>query len=94
MKTSLNEVLIKRIGLKPKLIKIDNQDLVKMKQDPVSNFIEILKKIALVVSSKDPSPSKRDFKKYLIELYYNKIVINHKVPNNTLRHELTKVISL
>jgi len=81
-------------GLKPKLIKIDNQDLVKMKQDPVSNFIEILRKMSIIVSAKElETSSKRDFKKYLIELYYKRVITNPKVANTTLRQELNKVIS-
>jgi len=64
-----------------------------MKQDPVSNFIEILRKMSTIVSAKDfGSPSKRDFKKYLIELYYKRIITNPKVANNALRQELNKVI--
>jgi len=81
-------------GLKPKLIKIDNQDLVKMKQDPVSNFIEILRKMSIIVSTKDlGSPTKRDFKKYLIELFYKRVVANPKVPTNALRQELNKILT-
>lgn len=74
------------------MIKIDNQDLVKMKQDPVSNFIEILRKMSIIVSAKElGSPTKRDFKKYLIELFYKRVVANPKVPTNALRQELNKV---
>ena len=74
------------------MIKIDNQDLVKMKQDPVTNFIEILRKMSVIVSSKElGSPTKRDFKKYLIELFYKRVVTNTKVNNQALRQELNKV---
>lgn len=64
-----------------------------MKQDPVSNFIEVLRKLASIVSAKDThSSSKRDFKKYLIELFYKRMVTNPKVTTSALRHELNKVI--
>lgn len=81
-----------KIGSQSKLIKIDNQDLVQMKQDPVSNFIEFLRKISMIISAKDLGSSvKRDFQRYVIEIFYKRIIINPKVTNLILRQELNKV---
>jgi hypothetical protein len=78
--------------MKAKLIKIDNQNLVKMEQDPISNFIEMLRKITAISNSKDTATTlKRDLKKYYIELFNKRVVLNHKISSVVLKQELNKV---
>lgn len=64
-----------------------------MKQDPITNFVDILRKISLIISTKELS-GKRDFKKYLIELFDKRVISNPKVTANTLKIELNKVLDL
>ncbi len=78
--------------MKGKLIKIDNQNLVKMEQDPISNFLEMLRKIIAIANSKESvSNVKRDLKKYYIELFNKRVITNPKITSSSLKQELNKV---
>ena len=65
-----------------------------MKQDPISNFIELQRKIQIVVSKESSSRDKRDMKRYLIEIFNNRVLNNPKASTPSIKQELSKVIEI
>ena len=81
------------IEAKSKAIKIDPQNLAKLKNDPISNYTDVIKKISSIVFAEDNNrTSKRDFKKYLIELFFKRVIANPKMSPTMIKLEINKVI--
>lgn len=55
------------------LVRIDTHNLNKIGEDPVTRFLDIMKKISFVASSQ--TSFKNNFKKFLVDLFYNKVIM-------------------
>lgn len=56
------------------LVKIDSDVLNKIGEDPMSKFIDIIKKLSLISSTQ--ASLKKNFKKYIVDTFYNRIIIS------------------
>lgn len=56
------------------LVKIDSEVLNKIGEDPMSKFIDIIKKLSLISSTQ--ASLKKNFKKYIVDTFYNRIIIS------------------
>lgn len=56
------------------LVKIDSDILNKIGEDPVSKFIDVVKKLSLIASTQ--SSLKKNFKKYVVDSFYNRVFIS------------------
>lgn len=56
------------------LVKIDSDVISKIGEDPINKFIDIVKKLSLIASTQ--ATLKKNFKKYIVDTFYNKIFIS------------------
>jgi hypothetical protein len=56
------------------IVKIDSDILSKIGEDPMSKFIEIVRKLSLIASTQ--ASLKKNFKKYIVDTFYNRIMIS------------------
>jgi hypothetical protein len=62
------------------LVKIDSDVLNKIGEDPISKFIDIVKKLSLIASTQ--STMKKNFKKYVVDSFYNRVFISDDFKGN------------
>lgn len=76
--SSYNPVQIKGGGdqamRQTQLVKLDSEILNKIGQDPISKFIDVVKKLSLIASTQ--SSLKKNFKKYVVDSFYNRVFIS------------------
>ncbi|KRX04155.1 Protein kinase-like domain [Pseudocohnilembus persalinus] len=99
---SLNEEVLnltKRINQKPQenfikkpLIKIESENLNKIEEDPVTKFMQIIQKISFIAHGQ--TSHKNNFKKFLVDLFYNKVILNLDFHGNQLKEEIQKLLNL
>ena len=53
---------------------MDSDVLSKIGEDPISKFIDVVKKLSLIGSTQ--SAMKKNFKKYVVDSFYNRIFIS------------------
>lgn len=56
------------------LVKIDSEVLNKIGEDPMSKFIDVVKKLSLISSTQ--GSLKKNFKKYVVDTFYNRVMIS------------------
>ena len=56
------------------LVKMDSDVLNKIGEDPISKFIDVVKKLSLIGSTQ--SAMKKNFKKYVVDSFYNRVFIS------------------
>lgn len=56
------------------LVKIDSEVLNKIGEDPMSKFIDVVKKLSLISSTQ--ASLKKNFKKYIVDTFYNRVMIS------------------
>jgi hypothetical protein len=56
------------------IVKIDSEILNKIGEDPISKFIDVVKKLSLIASTQ--SSLKKNFKKYVVDSFYNRVIIS------------------
>ncbi len=56
------------------IVKIDSDVISKIGEDPINKFIDIVKKLSLIASTQ--TALKKNFKKYIVDTFYNKIFIS------------------
>ena len=71
-------------------LKFEYDQLQKASTDPISQFLEIIKKISIVANSN--IVEKNNYKKYVIDTFYSKVIISLNKNNNiNSKLELSKV---
>lgn len=60
------------------LVKIDSEVLNKIGEDPMNKFIDITRKLSLIASTQ--ASLKKNFKKYVVDTFYNRIIISDEFP--------------
>jgi hypothetical protein len=55
-------------------VKIDSEVLNKIGEDPMSKFIDVVKKLSLISSTQ--ASLKKNFKKYIVDTFYNRVMIS------------------
>lgn len=56
------------------IVKIDSDVISKIGEDPINKFIDIVKRLSLIASTQ--TSLKKNFKKYIVDTFYNKIFIS------------------
>lgn len=74
------------------LVKLDSDVLNKIGEDPISKFIDVVKKLSLIASTQ--SSLKKNFKKYVVDSFYNRVFISEDFKGNEVKSELQKLIHL
>lgn len=74
------------------LVKIDSDVLNKIGEDPMSKFIDVVKKLSLIASTQ--TSLKKNFKKYIVDTFYNRIMISDEFSLSEVKNELNKLINL
>ena len=74
------------------LVKLDSQTLNKIGEDPISKFIDVVKKLSLIASTQ--SSLKKNFKKYVVDSFYNRVFISEDFKGNEVKFQLQKLINL
>ncbi len=74
------------------IVKMDSDVLSKIGEDPISKFIDVVKKLSLIASTQ--STLKKNFKKYVADSFYNKVFISDDIKGNDVKIELQKLIHL
>lgn len=62
------------------LVKMDSDVLNKIGEDPISKFIDVVKKLSLICSTQ--SSLKKNFKKYVVDSFYNRVFISDDFKGN------------
>jgi len=57
--------------------------LSKIGEDPISKFIDVVKKLSLIASTQ--STLKKNFKKYVVDSFYNKVFISDDIKGNDVK---------
>lgn len=65
------------------LVKLDSDVLNKIGEDPISKFIDIVKKLSLIGSTQ--SSLKKNFKKYVVDSFYNRVFISDEFKGNEVK---------
>lgn len=55
-------------------MKLDSDILNKIGEDPINKFIDVVKKLSLIASTQ--SSLKKNFKKYVVDSFYNRVFIS------------------
>ena len=74
------------------LVKIDSDVLNKIGEDPMNKFIDIVRKLSLIASTQ--ASLKKNFKKYVVDTFYNRIIISDEFSVSEVKNELNKLINL
>jgi hypothetical protein len=74
------------------LVKVDTDILNKIGEDPISKFIEVVKKLSLISSTQ--ASLKKNFKKYIVDTFYNRVMISNEFSIPEVKDELNKLINL
>lgn len=62
------------------IVKIDSDILSKIGEDPMSKFIDVVKKLSLIASTQ--SSLRKNFKKYVVDTFYNRVIISDEFRGN------------
>jgi hypothetical protein len=62
---------------------MDSDVLSKIGEDPINKFIDVVKKLSLIASTQ--STLKKNFKKYVVDSFYNKVFISDDVKGNDVK---------
>jgi hypothetical protein len=65
------------------LVKVDYDILSKIGEDPISKFIDVVKKLSLIASTQ--SSLKKNFKKYVVDSFYNRVFISEDFKGNEVK---------
>ena len=65
------------------LVKMDSDVLSKIGEDPISKFIDVVKKLSLIGSTQ--SAMKKNFKKYVVDSFYNRIFISDEFRSSEIK---------
>ena len=71
---------------------MDSDVLNKIGEDPISKFIDVVKKLSLIGSTQ--SAMKKNFKKYVVDSFYNRVFISDEFRSSEVKSELQKLINL
>lgn len=74
------------------LVKIDTHNLNKIGEDPLVKFLDSVRKLSFINGCQ--TSFKNNFKKFVIDLFYNKVIINHDIEPSAMKTELSKLINL
>ena len=77
---------------KTQLVKVDSEILNKIGEDPMSKFIDIVKKLSLISSTQ--GALKKNFKKFIVDSFYNRVMLSDDYKGNDMKNELHKLINL
>ncbi|KAL4469437.1 hypothetical protein ABPG74_004690 [Tetrahymena malaccensis] len=78
---------------KKPLIKIEPSNLHKIEDDPISKFLSIIQKISYIANYS--SLQKNNYKKFLVDLFYNKVILNKEEnAHYTLKSEIQHILNL
>lgn len=78
--------------MKKPLIKIDFDNLNKIEEDPLSKFLDVMQKISFISNSQ--TTQKNNYKKFLIDLFYNNVILNMEITGAKLKSEISKLLNL
>ncbi len=67
------------------------ENRIKIKIDPLSNFLSLIQKITNIALSK--KINKHNLKKTIVDIFYNEIFLKYGVDNDYFKSELNKVIN-
>ena len=56
------------------LVKLDSDVLNKIGEDPISKFIDVVKRLSLIASTQ--SSFRKNFKKYVVDSFYHRVFIS------------------
>jgi len=65
------------------LVKVDYDILSKIGEDPISKFIDVVKKLSLIASTQQSF--KKNFKKYVVDSFYNRVFISEDFKGNEVK---------
>jgi len=65
------------------LVKVDYDILSKIGEDPISKFIDVVKKLSLIASTQQAF--KKNFKKYVVDSFYNRVFISEDFKGNEVK---------
>ena len=65
------------------LVKVDYDILSKICEDPISKFIDVVKKLSLIASTQQSF--KKNFKKYVVDSFYNRVFISEDFKGNEVK---------
>jgi hypothetical protein len=74
------------------LVKIDMDNLNKIGEDPLARFLDMIKKISFIASRQ--TSFKSHFKKCLLDLFSNKVIMGQDYKSSKLKNELNNLINL
>ncbi len=74
------------------LVKIGSENLNKIGEDPLTRFLDVIKKISFIANSQ--TLLKNNFKKFLVDLFYNKVVMGQDYRPAELKNELNSLVNL
>lgn len=66
------------------LVKVDSEILNKIGEDPMSKFIDIVKKLSLIASTQ--GTLKKNFKKYIVDTFYNRVILSEDFKGNDMKN--------
>ena len=75
------------------LVKLDSEVLNKIGEDPMSKFIDVVKKLS-VINSTQGGTLKKNFKKFVVDTFYNRVILSDDFKGNEMKNELHKLINL
>lgn len=90
--SSYNQIGKEEVMRQTQIVKIDSDVLNKIGEDPIHKFIDVVKKLSLIASTQ--SSLKKNFKKYVVDSFYNRVFISEDFRGNEVKGELQKLISL
>lgn len=76
---------LENVAYLPPLIE---ENLIKIKIDPLTNFLKIIQKITIIVSIK--KMNKNNIKKLIVDMFYNEIFLKSEIDSDIFKSELNK----
>ena len=70
---------------------LNEENMIKMKIDPLTNFLNLIQKITIIVSIK--KINKNNIKKLIVDKFYNEIFLKSDLDSDIFKSELNKAIS-
>lgn len=91
--SSYNQAVGKEEAMRQtQIVKLDSDVLNKIGEDPINKFIDVVKKLSLIASTQ--SSMKKNFKKYVVDSFYNRVFISDDFRGHEVKAELQKLIHL
>lgn len=69
---------------------LNEENMIKMKIDPLTNFMKLIQKITIIISIK--KMNKNNTKKLIVDMFYNEIFLKSDIDSDIFKSELNKAI--